>query len=238
MVFISHAHHYIFVHIPKTGGTSITTTMKDWYKYLDKQREDPEPEIHHMNMDKIVETVYPIQKIGRAVDMCGEQYCTRGPRDYIKFCFVRNPWDRFLSGYTEFVNNRTAYGEPEAVELAHTFPTFESFCKGFATSKFRDNVHFRPQSTFINADINFIGRYENLQEDFIRICEHMVLPVKDGHMQADWVYSNAEYVLKRWDRKSNHVPYTEAYTPETRDIVGEIFKEDIEIFDYSFYPET
>jgi len=199
-MFINHDHRFIFIHIPKTGGTSITTTFKDWFKYVGVEREDPAPEVHHVGMDSI-----------------------KGHADYFKFCFVRNPWDRFLSGYTEFITSRVGYHEPEAVKLKNQFPTFESFCKGFATSEFADNIHFKSQSSFVNESINFVGRYENLEDDFISCCNKIGLPISK---------------LEKWDRKSNHVHYTKAYTKTTEDIVRNLFSDDIEMFNYSFHPTT
>jgi chondroitin 4-sulfotransferase 11 len=71
-----HSKKCIFVHIPKTAGTSVTDALfgtprprhrpLQWY-------EGMEPELY---------------------------------KEYFKFAFVRNPWDRLVSGYHYVVNKK------------------------------------------------------------------------------------------------------------------------------------
>ena len=68
---ISHKHKFIFVHIPKTGGTSIESL------FIRNAHIKDVPGKHHMvrNLD-------------------GELL-----KKYFAFTFVRNPWDRMVSYY-------------------------------------------------------------------------------------------------------------------------------------------
>lgn len=66
--------------------------------------------------------------------------------------------------------------------------------------------------------VDFIGKCENLQRDFEAVMQKLNLPcVKLPHMNS----------LKPED-------YRSYYDNDTREIVGEWFKRDIELFDYSF----
>jgi len=66
--------------------------------------------------------------------------------------------------------------------------------------------------------INFLGRFENLHEDFTKICE------KIGFERTR---------LKKIGA-SRHSHYSEYYDEETEHIVAEQVKKDIELFGYKF----
>ena len=69
-----------------------------------------------------------------------------------------------------------------------------------------------------NIKIDFIGSYENLNEDFKFVCNKIGIP------QVELPYKN----------KTNHNYYTEYYNDETRNIVETKYAKDIEYFKYKF----
>ena len=199
---ISHEHLCVFIHIPKTGGTSIsysiTRNLKQfphgWDKKLKKYKQ-------HFTMSELLK--YGCLK--------KDQFSL-----YFKFAFVRNPWDRFLS---EFAYRKRLHGK--------TFPCgFKEFLlhgHGKVHRRAAIKQHIRPQYEFVhdesgNQMVDFIGRFENQQEDFNHICNKLGLPHKE----------------LTHENKSNHRPYWEYYDDESREIVAEKYAKDIEVFDYKF----
>jgi hypothetical protein len=70
-----------------------------------------------------------------------------------------------------------------------------------------------------NIIVDFIGKYENLEEDFRQVCERIgVRAPKLAHKR------------QAKDRSS----YQKYYTDETAALVSDYFRRDIEMFGYSF----
>ena len=132
--------------------------------------------------------------------------------DYFKFAFVRNPWDRVVSWY----NFSMYLSNLENVEKERniTGKDFLSYIKEFQNIWGNEQQN---QYEFTKC-CDFIGRYENLQNDFDIICD------KIGIQQQKLPHKN----------KTKHKHYTEYYDDETKEIVEERFAKDIEHFEYEF----
>ena len=107
----------------------------------------------------------------------------------------------------------------------------------------RDDIadrHWISQYRFLYKDdeclCDFIGRYENLEEDWKKACaeigiEHQSLNQK-GYISATGKTENpAELNSNKKIVKSN---YQDFYTNQTRDIIRTRYQKDIELFGYEF----
>lgn len=143
---------------------------------------------------------------------------------YFKFAFVRNPWDRLHSAY-HFLR-RGGLNEADdkfSQGPLSRFDDFESFVvRGLAESEIRGWVHFRPQVEFIvdstgqNA-MDYIGQFENLVSDFNHVCRRLGVTRELPRLNV-----------------TPRQPYMNAYTPEMRDIVADVYSEDIAMLGYQF----
>ena len=189
---IDHKHNFIFVHIPKTAGTSIEQTL------------NPRSPLHG-DEHKHAEAVFYKKKFPSKFD------------SYFKFTFVRNPWDRAVSYYMwKRKMNRIKDGT-----------SFEQYCellkKGKATSDSNFGLHSRPAvDWFLDANgnslLDFIGKFENLQNDFDLVCDLM------GSKRQ-----NLKHELKIIRK-----PYQQYYTEKTKKIIAKIYKKDIQYFGWEF----
>ena len=117
--------------------------------------------------------------------------------DAFLFCFLRNPFDRVLSAYSYLARGhrdevlrkaRAMYVEP--------YRDFREFVlRGIGGGRALRQTHFKPQSSWIEEDgrplVDWMGRYERLQEDFDAICGRMGWPGKslkavNGSVHGRW----------------------------------------------------
>jgi hypothetical protein len=158
-----------------------------------------------------------------------EQYLTvfepQNLLNYFKFTIVRNPWDRVVSAYFFLQQGGMNRWDKEFYELElKKYSTFEQFVCEWLVKP--ENIikhhHFEPQIDFITDKYNkvkldFIGYLENIDEDFEYICNKMKI-------QATLQNSN----------KSNRNNYQDYYSDETKAVVAEVYKQDIELLGYDF----
>ena len=136
-----------------------------------------------------------------------------------KFSIVRNPWDKVVSHFHHRVKtNQTGLGDnpidfKEWVKLSYG----EQNPKYYNKPKF-----FMPQIDWLTdskgkISVDFIGRFENLENDFQLICKKIgttaVLPL-----------------VNKSERREYHHYYDDA----TKEIVGKWFEKDIDYFNYNF----
>lgn len=136
--------------------------------------------------------------------------------DYFKFTFVRNPWDRVVSGYFYFKNHPnppTPYGQ-ERKKLANE-NTFEWWVKNVIDSK---NSQYHGIHDGQNMLVDYIGKTETLQQDLDIILDKLHLP----------------RVAVQCLNNSSHKHYTEYYDIKTAICVHNIFREDVDYFGYKF----
>ena len=102
-------------------------------------------------------------------------------------------------------------------EFVNHIPDFMNLMKREEGS-FESGIHFQPFYYFIDQPINFIGRFENIQQDYAAILSHLKLPAKP---------------LPKTN-STNNLNYQQLYIEETKKLVYNIYQEDIEKYNYNF----
>jgi hypothetical protein len=194
---ISHRKKFIFVHINKTAGTSI---MKALAEYSDSGKGQKHEMLYR---------ILPSDGFSNKSGLNLISQCKQSPKKYFKFAFVRNPWDRAVSGFKYQVLKRGKYTKNfnRYLQVHTNIPFLSSHNQLDWITNEKNEVK-----------LDFIGRFENLQEDFNIICDKIGIP------KQQLPHKN----------KSKHKSYTEYYDDETRQIVAEKYAKDIEYFGYEF----
>ncbi|NOQ46659.1 MAG: hypothetical protein GQ559_08320 [Desulfobulbaceae bacterium] len=160
---------------------------------------------------------------------------------YFKFSFVRNPWARIVSEY-KYRHHTWKYSFKEFLFRHLPQPSWtDEYC------------HIIPQYDFLYDErgkrlVDFVGKFEKLQKDFNEVCRLLNIPNRElPHRNQSQSLFHLRYnaglveLLKRirgklsWRQKQNtFVHYTQYYDNETKEYVAELYKNDIEAFQYEF----
>ena len=222
---VNHESKYLFIHIPKTGGTSIESFLN-----LDN------PQCHHDASIRFLqgEVDYALQHLTALIY---KTYFLK-PEDfktYFKFTFVRNPYDRSLS---RFFFSRDGFLEKNVIDPVPFWirDKVKSNQPDFSPEAFHEfvirtnkvtkklNEHFPSQSDFVldengNSLIDFIGKFENLKEDLAKVMDILKInkPIEEfpHHYKTLVKYDKSEYL-----------------TPECKEHIYKKFQKDFELFGY------
>ena len=209
-MLVSTSHRFVFIHINRTGGTSITQalqpfsvprpTSRVWRRVTrygllrDPQRMDFPPHT-------------PARVARRRLP--GGLYDA-----YLSAAFVRNPWSWLPALYNAIMKSEGHRHRQRVLRMS-----------GF--SDFVDWQVSRGQRTIENyviddegrVMVDFVGRFENLRGDFAELCRRIGV---------------GDLILPHARTRRDHPDYREYYDSATRDKVGEYWKGDIERFGYEF----
>jgi hypothetical protein len=216
-MLLSLKYNFLFVHIAKTGGTSVRSALNPlrW--------RDPYyvpificSKLSQLTGHRIGAKFPRHAKVIAAREMLPRELFDR----LFKFAFVRNPWDLQISSYHHLRRER-----PRLLEGIEDFSAFLRW-------KLDPERHYQyhiDTSIDIQSDylidldgriiVDFIGKYEQLQQDFNDVCGRIGIKPK---------------TLPHKRRATDRNDYRKYYSDDTAQLVADFFKRDIENFGYTF----
>lgn len=195
---------FLFIHIAKTAGVSINTALG-------------------IN-GRMHCTAQEFQRV------LGEDKFKR----LFKFTIVRNPWDRAVSQYSHLWSsmheNFPSFTEWVKIVYGEVLPVAYSNHDKFITFKYGSNTvngllkPYMPQLDWLRDGngkmlVNYVGRHENLQEDFNVICDKIGV---------------ARKLLPHDNASQREMGYRGYYDNKSRKLVGDFFQKEIKKFSYNF----
>jgi hypothetical protein len=181
-MLINHKKKFIYIHSPKTAGTTIHSLFDPSNKWFIRPK--------HMKAQEC------FQYVGK-----------KKFEKYIKFSFVRNPWERQVSLY-EWINmKRKQQNKP----ILKNFKTF-----------IRSHKEMPAQINWLTLNgiciMDFVGRVEKFDEDIKLIAEMLKIKIKK---------------IPKYNATS-HKPYQEYYDDESMELVKSRIQPDVDVFGYQF----
>jgi len=219
-MLLSVRYKFLFVHIAKTGGTSVRAALQRlrwrdpyyWPMFLCSR-------LSHLTGHRIGTKLPRHAKIILAQESLPAEFFSI----LFKFAFVRNPWDLQVSSFHHIRRERP--------RLMGGYNDFSDFLKWKLDPgrpyQYHIDTSIQRQSDYLidlrgRLLVDFLGHYEALEEDFHRACWRIGItpPVMPHRRRAP-------------DRRGDYRSY---YTDETAELVARHFARDIELLGYGFDP--
>lgn len=205
-MIISDAKKFLFIHIPKTGGSSLTWMLRYYVN-----------NIHGININEL-ETKKGWQGLfhinGQHSSYQDNSEIIQQKQGYFKFAFVRNPWDLAFSWYLALSRESTKEISPK---------NFKSFL--FEVPQSHRTLIDRSQFSYIcdhkgQVRMDYLAYFENYQE---------VIP----HLMGRFGISEFEN-CKLNVANNNNLHYRDFFDDDGKNLIAEKYRIDIETFRYEF----
>lgn len=204
---ISHNNKTVFIHIPKTGGTSIEQLI--WPIELGREESDLwmgfVDGFHNKYQTGGLQHLFASQI---RQELGGELF-----DDYFKFCIVRNPWSKAVSQF-KYMSGRADLRGFIGMEEGAEFKQYLSLIQA------KEHVQWAPQFKFVfdrngGKLVDHIGFFENFESEVRYVAGLLGLAIDDVPH------------LNRADGSMDVL-----YDDESHEMVAHMYAQDIKCFGY------
>lgn len=180
--------NFIFIHIPRCGGSAITKALRQFGQFYSFG--------NHVSANQTKDRV--------GIETFENSFT---------FSIVRNPFERLVSLYRYICRDSTHHLHKNLIQ-------YKSFVEFVSKLRLQHNCLRDTQCSYVqNVDgenlVDFVGRFENLEEDFRIICKKIGVEASLGI-------------------KPDIPKYQDWYDKTAMRIVDEVYAKDLETFDYEF----
>ncbi len=173
-MIVNDKYRFVFIHIPKTAGTSIAASLKT----LEGTNRCAVRHKHEKYEDFIRKYFFRTGRRASKID------------DYLFFAFVRNPWTRFASLHRYLLEkhrNKYPLVSPDLNTFVSDIRKRPDWATGIK-SLWR-------QTLFIRGCDAWIGRYETLQESYGLLQDRLGVSLKLKHLNHSSNYGRDHRLL-------------------------------------------
>ncbi len=208
-MLISKRHRFIFFHVPKAAGSSITAAFQRYSDF-------PYARLYHYLFELLGKQawlhLFPrhISPLELKAEL-GEASFSR----YFKFAFVRNPFDWHVSQFHFHKQKKGAYFHETFKDM-----DFEQYVEWAVENT---EIARSRQKRFLSDEyggllVDHVGKVEDLSADLHAIADRLGLQIE---------------ILEK-NRSARKRDYRKHYNERTKRLIEESHREDLEAFDYSF----
>lgn len=218
-MLISVEHRFIFVHVFKTGGSSVRAALAPYssrdipYHFLRRSitRRLWQGVCRNARQDHVVTGEAFHVSARQIANLVSERFWSKT----YKFAFVRNTWDWVVSQFFYMAQNREAFTHSHP-SFVHHLDNFEDFVDHLCDQPPLCQIDFLvgPDGQML---VDFVGHYENLQHDFGTVCEAICISATLPHLN-----------------QSCHAEYRHYYSDQLVRKIAARYKKDIDLFLFEF----
>ena len=206
---ISKKHNCIFIHIPKSGGSSIENMI---WPVEERTEEQLWMGLVSPFRNKYQTGGLQHLKAAQVEQETGKEFYEQA----VKFTFVRNPWDKIISQY---ISMKTRYKLRCFIGMNKN----DSLMTYLELIKQTKHIQWEEQHKFF------------MDENETVLVDH-VLRFEDFEAEAKRILNiiGVEYSAILHSNRGCRTEYQDYYNNETRAIVADMFSRDIELLDYAY----
>lgn len=246
---IGRSRRFVYAYVPKAACTS----LKLWMAVVEGLLPPGSPPSSRGGIHPLVKS--------KAALSAGEAAAIFADPAWFKFSFVRNPLPRLVSAYLD----KVVPGKGPSQRLIRHFQTRDASSPWWQrllahlridaqrSLSFRQLVeqlarehlpevdeHFRPQSLLLaGLPLDFVGRVENIQEDFAEVQRRLDTNVALSHQKRqsylardEGIASVADWPAARFREELAHPHWRRFYPPDLLKTVEKIYEADFSRFGY------
>jgi len=214
-MIISRGRKYIFVHAPKTGGTSLSLALEGRAMRDDLLVGDTPKAVKRRGRLKDLQTAGRLWKHSTLADIEGA-VSRDGMSEMFVFTLTRNPWDRIVS-YYHWLQTQTFDHPAVRAAQAHTFSDFLRQ-KGILAAFASQPIRSMSRDSRGKDHARLVARLETIETDLDPLWDHLGFRLAIAH-------------VNRSERKADYRTY---YSDEDADLVGQACAADVEDGCYKF----
>jgi len=214
-MLVSHKYKFIFFKTKKSAGTSLRTFLQPYcFPTLDFERSKPASDEFIGESGIVAQDYHPLNDKKWKPHMPASQvkkYLSDDVwNDYLKFTVIRNSYAKVVSLYCWY-------------HLHENIPdiSFPEYVK----DRVKKSVDWNVYTLADKPCCDFYIKYSNLYKDVEEVCKKLDLPEID--------FSRFPHCHKREDEYKSDL-YRSYYDEESKDIVYNVYKKEIDFFNFGF----
>ncbi|MEO0379796.1 MAG: sulfotransferase family 2 domain-containing protein [Pseudomonadota bacterium] len=212
-MILSPGRKYIFIHAPKTGGTSMARALEDRAMKDDIMLGDTPKALKRRHRVQHVKTAGRLWKHSTLAEIDGLVPTLDG---LFAFTLVRNPWDRMVS-YYHWLRTQSFHHPAVALAKRTKFEAFACAPETCAALQAAPARHYMTDASEQERCDLYI-RLEAFEADAAPLWDHLGFELALPHSNAS-------------NRRADYRTY---YADAAREAVGKACAEDIDRFGYTF----